>query len=89
MNPAKSATNTLAVTVPVHEDLRQKRRYRSKQERRRIVEESFAPGASVARVARAHEVNANLPELAAAVEKRFAKRPPARIYRSGGDLVEI
>jgi transposase len=36
-----------------------KRRYRSKQERRLIVEESFVPGASVARVARAHEVNAN------------------------------
>ena len=36
-----------------------KRRRRSKAERRRIVEESFAPGTSVARVARAHEVNAN------------------------------
>jgi transposase len=35
------------------------RRRRSKAERRRIVEESFAPGTSVARVARAHEVNAN------------------------------
>lgn len=32
---------------------------RSKAERRRIVEETFEPGASVARVARAHEVNAN------------------------------
>jgi transposase len=36
-----------------------KRRRRTKQERRRIVEETLAPGASVARVARAHEVNAN------------------------------
>jgi transposase len=36
-----------------------KRRMRSKAERRRIVEETFEPGASVARVARAHEVNAN------------------------------
>jgi len=35
------------------------RRRRSKQERRRIVEESFEPGVSVARLARAHEVNAN------------------------------
>lgn len=34
-------------------------RKRSKQERRAIVEETLAPGASVARVARAHGVNAN------------------------------
>jgi transposase len=34
------------------------RRRRSKQERRRIVEESFEPGVSVARLARAHEVTA-------------------------------
>jgi len=38
---------------------REKRRMRSKAERRRIVEETLEPGASVARVARAHEVNAN------------------------------
>ena len=36
-----------------------KRRMRSKFERRQIVEETFRPGASVARVARAHDVNAN------------------------------
>ena len=35
------------------------RRRRTKQERRRIVEESFEPGVSVARLARAHQVNAN------------------------------
>lgn len=35
------------------------RRRRSKQERRRIVEESFEPGVSVALLARTHEVNAN------------------------------
>ena len=35
------------------------RRYRSKQERRRIAEESLQPGASVAVVARGHGVNAN------------------------------
>ena len=34
------------------------RRRRSKQERRRIVEESLRPGVSVARLARAHQVNA-------------------------------
>lgn len=36
-----------------------KRRRRSVKERRQIVEETLAPGASVARVARAHGVNAN------------------------------
>ena len=35
-----------------------KRRYRSKQERRRIVEETLEPGASVAVIARQHGVNA-------------------------------
>ena len=35
------------------------RRFRSKQERREIVEETLKPGASVALVARAHDVNAN------------------------------
>lgn len=36
-----------------------KRRYRSKRERRQIVEESLQPGASVAVIARQHQVNAN------------------------------
>jgi transposase len=40
-------------------DAGQRRRYRSRLERRQIVEETFQPGASVARVARGHEVNAN------------------------------
>ena len=35
------------------------RRFRSKQERRQIVEETLKPGASVSQVARAHDVNAN------------------------------
>ena len=35
------------------------RRYRSALERRQIVEETLQPGASVAVIARAHEVNAN------------------------------
>ena len=38
---------------------RSKRQYRTVEERRRIVEETMVPGASVARVARAHGVNAN------------------------------
>lgn len=36
-----------------------RRQHRSPEFKRQIVEESFAPGASVARVARAHGVNAN------------------------------
>jgi transposase len=36
-----------------------KRRYRTVEEKQRIVEETLQPGASVARVARAHGVNAN------------------------------
>src|SRR5437764_5894278 len=35
------------------------RQYRSIEERRRIVEETLKPGASVSLVARAHDVNAN------------------------------
>jgi len=35
------------------------RRFRSKLERRQIVEETLKPGASVSQVARAHDVNAN------------------------------
>ena len=46
--------------------------FRSKQERRQIVEETLRPGASVARVARSHGVNAN---------QLFAWR---RMYRNGG-----
>jgi transposase len=38
---------------------RAKRRYRSTQERRQMVEETLKPGASVSLVARAHNVNAN------------------------------
>jgi len=44
-----------ATTVPVAG----KRKKRSALERRRIVEETLAPGASVARVARSHGINAN------------------------------
>lgn len=35
------------------------RRFRTKAERRQIVEETMKPGASVSQVARAHDVNAN------------------------------
>jgi transposase len=40
-------------------DVAVRRRHRSKQERRRVAEESLRPGASVAVVARRHGVNAN------------------------------
>ncbi len=48
-----SATDTRGRSVPP-------RRYRTVEEKRRIVEETFARGASVAVIARRHEVNANL-----------------------------
>jgi len=40
-------------------EIRAGRRFRSKSERRQIVEETLKPGASVSQVARAHDVNAN------------------------------
>jgi transposase len=36
-----------------------RKRFRSREERRQIVEETLKPGASVSLVARAHDVNAN------------------------------
>ena len=52
MGTAQSAE--VLITKPVV-----KRNYRSKQERRQIVEETLQPGASVAVIARRHGVNAN------------------------------
>jgi len=49
------ARNTADIEIAA----RGKRRHRSKEERRRIVEESLMPGASVAVIARNHGVNAN------------------------------
>jgi transposase len=40
-------------------EIRGGKRFRTKAERRQIVEETLKPGSSVARVARAHDVNAN------------------------------
>lgn len=45
--------------VPAEAPKTPKRRRCSVAEKRRIVEESFQPGSSVARVARAHGINAN------------------------------
>ena len=47
-------TGEVIISEPVAKHL-----YRSKQERRRIVEETLQPGASVAVIARSHGVNAN------------------------------
>ena len=47
-----------AGTVVTSKD-RRTRRFRSKLERRQIVEETLRPGASVSLVARAHDVNTN------------------------------
>jgi transposase len=52
--PASRITDITRADEPVV-----KRKYRSKEERRRIAEETLAPGASVAVIARAHGVNAN------------------------------
>jgi transposase len=51
-----------------------KRRYRSKRDRRQIVEETLQPGASVAVIARRHDVNAN---------QVFHWR---KLYREGGSM---
>ena len=40
-------------------EIRGVKRFRTKAERRQIVEETLKPGASVSRVARAHDVNTN------------------------------
>ena len=50
--------DTLSQGAPVG-TLKKKQRRRTIKERRDIVEETLLPGASVARVARRHEVNAN------------------------------
>ena len=52
--PASRITDITPANEPVV-----KRKYRSKEERRRIAEETLAIGASVAVIARAHGVNAN------------------------------
>ena len=40
-------------------EMRGRKRFRTKAERRQIVEETMKPGGSVSQVARAHDVNAN------------------------------
>lgn len=54
----EGTVDTLSQDVPVSA-AKKKQRRRTIKERRDIVEETLVPGASVARVARRHEVNAN------------------------------
>jgi transposase len=49
-----SETEAVEAVAPSH-----KRQRRTREEKRRIVEATFVPGASIARVAREHGVNAN------------------------------
>jgi transposase len=51
------AVESNATAVKLKESRR--RQFRSKEERRQIVEETLKPGASVSLIARAHDVNAN------------------------------
>ena len=64
---------------------RKKRRWRSAAEKLRIVEESLVPGASVALVARAHEVNANQVFLWRRLHQKGLL--PAR--KASGDLIPV
>lgn len=51
-------TSTQSIQVRV----RERRRFRTVEEKRRIVEAALAPGTSVARVAQAYGVTSNLPK---------------------------
>ena len=72
---------------------RPKKRYRTLAERRQIVEEALAPGASVSAVAQAHGVNANLlfhwrklyraGLLSAPAEQGEVRLLPVRVQREG------
>src|ERR1700758_4350620 len=58
MCPRRRTVDTLTHSHQAEEPGR-KHRWRTKAERRAIVEETLVPGASVSRVARRHDVNAN------------------------------
>ena len=67
------------------------RRHRSRSEKQRIVEEASAPGASVAEVARRHDVNANLlfKWLRDAGQGRGAPRPSAPAPDEAANVMEF
>ena len=86
-----TAAGTESTTAPP-----EKRRRRSKEERRAVVEETLRTGISVARIARAHGVNANqvyawrllyergllgaTPHQAALIPVRISDSTPARVH---------
>lgn len=57
--PVSASSRMTTIPAETESSSQSKRRRYSIAEKRRIVEESFEPGTSVARVARAHGVNAN------------------------------
>src|SRR6184192_734873 len=57
MDTSRQATELITVKGPP--GTKPKRQYRTIQEKRQIVEETLAEGASVARIARVHGINAN------------------------------
>jgi transposase len=73
-------------------EIRGGRRFRTKAERRQVVEETLKPGASVSRVARAHDVNTNQVFHWRRLYQQgwFDERPkstalvPVKVVRSGG-----
>ena len=71
-----------------------KRRYLALEEKRRIVEEALVDGASVARIAQAHGLNANLVfnwrqlhQKGLLTDRRAAKLLPVRVSREGSPAV--
>jgi transposase len=71
-----------------------KRRYLALEEKRRIVEETFVDGASVARIAQAHGLNANLVfnwrrlhQKGLLTDRRAAKLLPVRVSAEGSSGV--
>ena len=89
MRNDRSAAEVSIVEVAV------RRRHRSKQERRRVAEESLQPGASVAVLARRHGVNANqvfhwrklLREGRLDESAPSAQLVPVRIADAGGEQI--
>ena len=63
-----------------------RRQRRSLEERRRIVEKTLEPGASVAEVARAHGVNAN---LVFTWRRKYRQGPMARGTHDGSNLLAV
>ena len=79
-------------------EIRGGKRFRTKAERRQIVEETLRPGASVSQVARAHDVNTNQVfhwrrQYRAGwfddVAKKTTALIPVKLVRSAGAAIEL